>query len=81
VESAQAGEIFLASFKDRKVPGKVEMQHHTLDFAIDTADLRFTPLPNDVRHCVLNFMISSFDDEGRQLSRRLGDLDQRPETG
>jgi hypothetical protein len=68
VESAQAGKIFLASFKDRKVPGKVEIQHHTLDFAIDTADLRFTPLPNDVRHCVLDFMISSFDDEGRQLS-------------
>ena len=25
-------------------------------------------MANDVRHCVLNFMISSFDDEGRQLS-------------
>ena len=57
VETALAGKIFLASLNGRKAPGKVEMQHHTLDFAIDTADLRFTALPNDIRHCVLNFMI------------------------
>jgi VWFA-related protein len=68
VDSAQAGKIFLASFKDKKPPANVEIQHHGIDFAIDSADLRFTPMPNDVRHCVLNFMISSFDDEGRQLS-------------
>ena len=68
VDSAQAGKVFLASMKDRKLPATVEMQHHAIDFAIDSADLSFAPLPNDVRHCVLNFMISSFDDEGRQLS-------------
>ncbi|HEX4487738.1 MAG TPA: VWA domain-containing protein [Terriglobales bacterium] len=68
VDTAQAGKVYLASFKDKKPPATVEMQHHSLDFAIDSADLRFTPMPNDIRHCVLNFMISSFDDEGRQLS-------------
>ena len=42
-----------------QIPGKVEMQHHTLDFAIDSADLRFTPQPNDIRDCVLNFIINA----------------------
>jgi VWFA-related protein len=68
VDSAQAGKVYLAAFKDQKLPANIEMQRHSLDFAIDSADLRFTPTPNDLRRCVLNFMISSFDDEGRQLS-------------
>lgn len=47
----------MAADNTLQIPGKVEMQHHTLDFAIDSADLRFTPQPNDIRDCVLNFMI------------------------
>jgi hypothetical protein len=68
IDSAHAGKTFLAAFKQKKPSATVEIQHHIVDFAIDSADLRFTPMPNDVRHSVLNFMISSFDDEGRQLS-------------
>jgi VWFA-related protein len=50
------------------LPAAVEMQHYSIDYAIDSADLRFIPLENEIHHCALSFMIATFDEDGRQLS-------------
>jgi VWFA-related protein len=69
LDTAEKGKgLILLAKKDGKIPATVQVQHHGLDFAIDSGDLRFLPMPKDVRRCVLNFMIASYDDDGRQVS-------------
>jgi hypothetical protein len=46
----------------------VEMQHYAIDYAVDSSDLRFLPLKNQIHHSMLNFMIAAYSDDGRQLS-------------
>lgn len=68
VDSARAGELLLASRKKPSLPAMVEMQHYAIDYAVDSSDLRFLPLKNQIHHSMLNFMIAAYSDDGRQLS-------------
>ena len=82
VDSAKAGEILLASAKNPKLPSQVEVQHHTVDYAIESSDLRFLPLSNGTYRSALTFMIASFAADGRPLSgvSSVGMSDLRPEV-
>ena len=68
VDSAKAGEILLASTKNPKLPSQVEVQHHSIDYAIESSDLRFLPLSNGTYRSALTFMVASFDHEGKPLA-------------
>lgn len=68
VDSARAGELRLASRKKPSLPAMVEMQHYAIDYAVDSSDLRFLPLKNQIHHSMLNLMIADYSDDGSQLS-------------
>ena len=82
VDSAKAGEILLASAKNPTLPSQVEVQHHSIDYAIESSDLRFLPLSNGTYRSALTFMIASFAADGRPLSgvSSVGMSDLRPEV-
>jgi VWFA-related protein len=67
-ERAKAGEVLLASGAKPSLPAIVELQHYGIDYAVDSSDLRFVPMENDIHHCALNFMIAAYDEEGMQLT-------------
>jgi VWFA-related protein len=67
-DSAKAGMTLLASNAKPSLPATVELQHYGIDYAVDSSDLRFVPMENDIHHCTLNFVIATFDEDGRQLS-------------
>jgi VWFA-related protein len=54
--------------KRRKGPAINEVQRYAVDFAIAAPQLRFVEQA-DLHHGVFAFMMSSFDDEGKALSR------------
>jgi VWFA-related protein len=82
VDSAKAGEILLASAQNPTLPSQVDVQHHSIDYAIDSSDLRFLPLSNGTYRSALTFMIASFAPDGRPLSgvSSVGMSDLRPEV-
>ena len=82
VDSAKAGEILLASAKNPALPSEVEVQHHSIDYAIESSDLRFLPLSNGTYRSALTFMIASFDHDGRPLAgvSNIGSSDLQPDA-
>ncbi len=82
VDSAKAGEILLASTKKPNLPSEVEVQHHSIDYAINSADLRFLALSNGTHRNALTFMIASFDADGRPLAgiSNVGTGDLQPDV-
>ena len=82
VDSAKAGEILLASAKTPTLPSQVEVQHHSIDYAIESSDLRFLPLSDGTYRSALTFMIASFDAEGRPLAgvSNIGSSDLQPDA-
>jgi VWFA-related protein len=81
-DSAKVGEILLASAKNPTLPSQVEVQHHSIDYAIESSDLRFLPLSNGTYRSALTFMIASFDHEGRPLAgvSNIGTSDLQPDV-
>ena len=82
VDSAKAGEILLASTKKPNLPAEVEVQHHSIDYAINSADLRFLGLSNGTYRSALTFMVASFDADGRPLAgiSNVGASDLQPDV-
>jgi hypothetical protein len=60
--------VLVAPKKKPVLPPAVEVQHHVIDFAIDSAALRFVPLENGDHKSALNIMIAAYDEKGRQVS-------------
>jgi VWFA-related protein len=58
----------LAQKKPTPVQQPIEVQHHSIDFAIDSSDLRIVPVENGSYRISLIHMIASFDAEGRALT-------------
>lgn len=81
VDSAKAGQILLASAKNPTLPSQVEVQHHSIDYAIESSDLRFLALSNGNYRSALTFMVASFDGDGRPLAgvSTVGTSDLQPE--
>ncbi len=81
VDSAKVGQILLASAKTPTLPAQVEVQHHSIDYAIESSDLRFLALSNGTYRSALTFMIASFDLEGHPLAgvSTVGTSDLPPE--
>ncbi len=46
----------------------IEVQRHSIDYAVSSSDLRFVNLGNGSYRTSLSFMIASFDSEGRPLT-------------
>lgn len=67
-DSTKAGITLLASNAKPSLPATVELQHYSIDYAVDSSDLRFVPMENNIHHCKLNFTIATFDEDGGQLS-------------
>jgi hypothetical protein len=67
-DSTKAGMTLLASNAKPSLPATVELQHYGIDYAVESSDLRFVPMGNDIHHCVLNFVVATFDEDGRRLS-------------
>jgi VWFA-related protein len=67
-DSTKAGATLLASNAKTSLPATVELQHYGIDYAVESSDLRFVPKGDDIHHCVLNLVIATFDEDGRQLS-------------
>ena len=67
-ESAKAGEILVASEATPRLPATVDLQHYGIDYAVDSSDLRFVSMENGTHHCVLNFVMAAYDQEGMQLT-------------
>jgi VWFA-related protein len=67
IASTEAGEVPPASTK-KSSPALIEVQRHSIDFAISGSDLRFVSLANGSYQSALTFMIASFDSEGRPLT-------------
>jgi VWFA-related protein len=57
-----------AQGKKKKGPLFTEVQHYAVDYAIAGSQLQFS-LEGEVHHGAFNFMASSFDDDGKALSR------------
>jgi hypothetical protein len=58
------------------------MQRYAIDHAVAFSDLRFTPTPEGKYHGVLNFMVTAFDSEGKQIASQLSQTvaDLKPEV-
>jgi len=48
--------------------GPTEMQHYSIDYAVNPADLLFTSTDTGLHRSVLNFMITAFNDDGRLVA-------------
>lgn len=46
----------------------MEVQHYSLNYVIDLSKLHFRGTPEGLHHGVLDFMITSFDDDGKMLT-------------
>jgi VWFA-related protein len=68
VDSAKVGEVLLASTKKPTLPAEVEVQHYSIDYAVDSFGLRFIPSQDGNYHSALTFMFESFDSDGGLLS-------------
>jgi VWFA-related protein len=68
--------------KRTQADGPVEMQRYAIDHAVAFSDLRFTPTPEGKYHGVLNFMVTAFDSEGKQIASQLSQTvaDLKPEV-
>jgi hypothetical protein len=80
-ESAKAGMTLLASNAKPSLPATVELQHYGIDYAVDSSDLRFVPMENNIHHCKLNFMIATFDEDGEATQWCVLGVDERSEAG
>jgi len=70
VEAASVGQP-PASVKKTKNHGQaarvaepVEIQRYAIDYAVTPGQVRFDPTPEGTRHGAINFMVTSFDDDG-----------------
>ncbi|HST12002.1 MAG TPA: VWA domain-containing protein, partial [Terriglobales bacterium] len=70
------------SKKRMKEAGPVEMQRYSIDHAVSFADLRFQPTPEGKYRGVVNFMVTAFDGEGKQVASQQSEMntDLKPET-
>jgi VWFA-related protein len=50
--------------QDARPAEPVEMQRYVVDYAVTPNQLRFDATPQGIRHGVINFMITSFDENG-----------------
>ncbi len=60
--------------KRKKDAGPVEMQRYSIDHAVSVSDLHFRPTPEGKYHGVVNFMVTAFDGEGKQVASQLSEL-------
>jgi VWFA-related protein len=67
--------------KRKHEEGPVEMQRYGIDHAVVFSDLRFNPTPEGKYHGVVNFMVTAFDSEGKQVASQLSQTvaDIKPE--
>ena len=47
-----------------RVAEPVETQRYAIDYAVTVSQLRFDAMPEGTRHGAINFMVTSFDDDG-----------------
>jgi VWFA-related protein len=68
--------------KHKQAIGPLEMQRYAIDDAVSFSDLRFTPTPEGKYHGVVNFMVTAFDSEGKQIASQLSQsvADLKPEV-
>jgi len=68
--------------KHKQAVGPLEMQRYGIDHAVAFSDLRFTPTPEGKYHGVVNFMVTAFDSEGKQIASQLSQsvADLKPEV-
>jgi VWFA-related protein len=68
VDAASAGQAPAGSKKKKSQakapPEPVEVQHYAIDYAVTPAQLRFDATPEGFHRGVINFMVTSFDDDG-----------------
>jgi VWFA-related protein len=71
-----------SSKKRKQQDGSAEMQRYGIDHAVTFSDLRFNPTPEGKFHGVVNFMVTAFDAEGKQIASQLSQTiaDLKPET-
>ena len=50
--------------QDARIAEPIETQHYAIDYAVTPAQLRFDTTPEGVRYGAINFMVTSFDDDG-----------------
>jgi hypothetical protein len=70
------------SKKRKQQDGPVEMQRYSIDHAVSFSDLRFHLTPEGKYHGVMNFMVTAFDREGKQVASQVSEMnaDLRPEA-
>ncbi len=70
------------SKKRKQQDGPVEMQRYSIDHEVSFSDLRFHPTPEGKYHGALNFMVTAFDGEGKQVASQLSEMsaDLKPEA-
>jgi VWFA-related protein len=89
VDPAAAGAVLPVSNKKKKHQERnarpaepVEMQRYVVDYAVTPNQLHFNATPQGIRHGIINFMITSFDENGTLrtsiVSRATSDL--KPEN-
>jgi hypothetical protein len=68
--------------KHKQAVGPLELQRYSIDDAVSFSDLRFTPTPAGKYHEVVNFMVTAFDSEGKQIASQLSQsvADLKPEV-
>jgi VWFA-related protein len=68
--------------KRKQASAPVELQRYAIDHAVALSDLRFTPTPEGKYHGVVNFMVTAFDGEGKQIASQLSQTvaDLKPEV-
>jgi VWFA-related protein len=66
----------------KQAVGPLGMQRYGIDHAVAFSDLRFTPTPEGKYHGVVNFMVTAFDNEGKQIASQLSQsvADLKPEV-
>jgi hypothetical protein len=70
-----------AQSKKEKGPVIAEVQHYSVDYAIAAPQLQFS-VEGDAHHGVFDFMASTFDDDGKALSRTASHIvaDLKPQS-
>ena len=61
--------------KRKKDVAPEEMQLYSIDYAVKPSDLRFNATPDGAYHGVLNFMVTTFDEDGKLASSQVSELD------
>ncbi|HLH08975.1 MAG TPA: VWA domain-containing protein [Terriglobales bacterium] len=81
VAGSKIGEIRPVSATKSDVPSEVKVQHHNIDYVIESSDVRFLPLVNGTYRSALTFMVASFDADGRPLAgvSSVGTSDLKPD--